>query len=361
MCLNRSYGSSWLGVLIVTAGTATGQTIEVRLTDRTITGHPVSWDDQQVTLLSRDGQYVSFAPDDARSFRQVAGDFRSLSQAELRGGLLREFGDRFEVSGTGQYLVVHPVGERDRWADRFEQLYRSMLHYFTARGFRLGRPEFPLVAIVFPEQAVYLQYIAQQTGSRVSGNSLGYYDPTSNRIHLFDITARQPDSSLWYVNAETIIHEAAHQTAFNVGIHRRHGANPAWVVEGLGTMFESRGVWDSHHFPTLKDRVNPSQLKAYRQLVPPQRSLEILQVQLSSDQLFGRMPDLAYAHAWALSFFLTEQEPRQYRQFLTRTYARPAFQPVTAGQRVKEFTDSFGADLKMLDARLQRFVASLPD
>ena len=49
--------------------------------------------------------------------------------------LQREFGRAFDVSGTGQYLVVHPAGQRDRWADRFEQLYRSMIHYLTARRF----------------------------------------------------------------------------------------------------------------------------------------------------------------------------------------------------------------------------------
>ena len=66
----------------------------------------------------------------------------------------------------------------------------------------------------------------------VRSTSLGYYDPVTNRIYLYDVTAGQADPQKWHVNAETIIHEAAHQTAFNIGIHPRFATSPAWVVEG---------------------------------------------------------------------------------------------------------------------------------
>ena len=34
----------------------------------------------------------------------------------FRGQLLREFGQGYDVSGVGHYLVVHPAGKRDQWA-----------------------------------------------------------------------------------------------------------------------------------------------------------------------------------------------------------------------------------------------------
>ena len=65
-------------------------------------------------------------------------------------------------------------------------------------------------------------------------------------------------------NADTIIHEATHQTAFNVGIHNRFADQPQWLVEGLATMFEARGVWNSPSYHTLKDRINDGRLADFR-------------------------------------------------------------------------------------------------
>ncbi len=338
---------------------AAAQTIQVSLPGRSVEGKPIFWNDQYVSLIARDGQLVTFKPREAESYRQLSPGFQSHSQSTLRGQLQREFGRAFDVSGTGQYLVVHPAGQRDRWADRFEQLYRSMQHYLRARGFEIQRAEFPFIAVVFPSQQQYL-VDAQRRGEPISTGVLGHYDPVTNRIHMFDVTANRPDSSQWYVNAETIIHEAAHQTAFNVGIHDRFGENPRWVVEGLGTLFEARGVWDAHHFPERRERENLAQLQAYRASVTSQNSLELLSTQLRSDDLFRRRPSLAYAHAWALTFFLTEYEPRGYAQYLRKIRQRASFQPYPADERLQDFAGIFGRDFRMFDARLQRFVAELP-
>jgi hypothetical protein len=351
-------GSVWSFVSIFDQS-VTAQTIHVSLRGKPVEGKPVYWNEGLVALVARDGQLVTFAPSEAAEYRQLSDSFRSHSQATLRGELLREFGGQFEVSGTGQFLVVHPAGQRDEWANRFEELYRSMLHYLTARGFPIGRPEFPLVAIVYPSQDQYLSS-ARARDTNVSPNTLGYYDPLSNRIYMYDITGQSGDASQWYINAETIIHEAAHQTAFNVGIHNRLGGDPRWIVEGLGTLFEARGVWDSRHYPSLEDRVNASQLSLYRQLVPANRSVEVLQHQLASDQLFARSPTLAYAHAWALTFYLTERAPRQYAELLRRIQQRKAVEGYQPEDRLRDFIAVFGQDLKLFDARLQRFIAELP-
>ena len=231
------------------------QTISVSLPQQSVEGKPVYWDDRVVTLLLRDGQYITFPPSEAKNFRKISVGFQSYPQSTLRGQLLREFGRDFDVSGTGQYLVVHPVGQRDRWAERFEQLYRSMVHYFTARGFTIHRPEFPLIAVVFANEEGYRRHL-QQNRVSIGRGTLGYYDPVTNRIQLYDAAANQPDSDRWYINAETIIHEAAHQTAYNIGIHPRLTITPTWVVEGIGTLFESRGIWNAQHHPDLEDRIH---------------------------------------------------------------------------------------------------------
>src|SRR5207237_10784250 len=125
-------------------------------------------------LLARDGQLADFPPDQATNYSQVAGAFRSYSQAEIRGQLLREFGQGYEVSGVGHYLVVHPAGKRDQWAPRFEDLYRSFVQYFSARGWQPTEPRFPLVAVVYPRQVDFAQQAGREGMTRTAG-VLGYY------------------------------------------------------------------------------------------------------------------------------------------------------------------------------------------
>ncbi len=335
------------------------QTIEVSLDGEiSVRGKPIYWDQHSVVFLERDGRLVTFSPADAKKFRKLSDRFSSLSQAELRGKLMREFGSAFEVSGTGQYLVVHPAGQRDRWAGRFEQLYRRVVHYFRARGFSTNRPEFPFIAIVLPSQESYEKYLRRQKVD-LGFNSLGYYDLASNRIHLYDVTEGRTDSSDWQINAGTIIHEAVHQTAHNIGIHQRDGDEPLWLVEGIGTLFEAAGVWDSRQHQTLHDRVNQRQLENYRRLVDSTSSLGLLKQQIATDDLFSRKTNLAYAHAWAMTFFLTEQEPRRFAELIQQLNRRQAFGRYTAKERIADFQKVFGSDLQMFDARMQRFLETL--
>jgi hypothetical protein len=258
---------------------------------------------------------------------------------------------------VGHYLVVHPAGQRDQWAPRFEALYRSFVHYFAARGWQLAEPRFPLIAVVFPRQSDFQRQAAREGVPPASG-LLGYYSPTTNRILVYDVTASRPDLD-WTVNAETIVHEAAHQSAFNTGVHSRYGVAPRWVVEGVGTMFEARGVWQSLTYPNRSDRVNRSLLSAWRQQAASGRPEGTIAELVSSDRMFQTNPRQAYPEAWALSFFLSESEPRKYFTYLAKTAATPAFSRQRSPERLRDFTDVFGSDLTMLDARMQRFLAEL--
>jgi len=134
-------------------------------------GRPLSWSAQRVYLLARDGQLVNFRPEEARDFQKSSPRFFSYSHGEIRAGLYKEFGRQFDITGTGHYLVVHPRGQKDKWADRFERLYRSFNHYFRVRGFELKEPEYPLVAVVFHNRQDYQRY-ASRTGSGSTANTL---------------------------------------------------------------------------------------------------------------------------------------------------------------------------------------------
>ena len=334
-------------------------TIALEVRGQQVEGAPLAWTDSTVALLQRNGALLNFSPADATRFRKTANGFRSYSQSEIRGQLAREFGRKFEVSGTGHYLVVHPAGQRDQWAGRFEQLYRAFVHYFAARGFRLQEPQFPFIAVVFPDKPSFLRY-ARQTKTRVQPNTLGYYSPTSNRIVIYDTThGSSVGGGNWQLNAETIIHEAAHQSAFNTSIHNRFAHPPLWVIEGLGTMFEARGVWNSRQYPSLADRINRGRLAQFRNYVATGRAKGSLARLVSSDRLFQTQTSNAYAEAWALTFFLAETRPAHYTQFLRKTAARSSFTAYRSPEMLRDFTESFGADLSLLDAQFVRYISKL--
>lgn len=332
--------------------------IELSLHGQRIEGAPIGWNQQEVRLLGRDGRLWRFEPDQASDFRQTAAEFRDYSPSEFRAALLRELGDGYEVSGTSHYLVAHPRGQGEKWAERFEDLYRSFVHYFSARGFEPAGPQFPLVSIVCRDRADFAHRVAASGGPTVPNGVRGYYNIESNRITMYDL-GEQSGSSNWRQNAAVLIHEATHQTAFNTGVHSRYCPPPLWLAEGLAMLFEAPGVHDSRTYTRPGDRVNRDRLQVFRQTVLPRHRPELLASLAASDDLFRTDPAAAYAEAWALSFFLLETEPLKYAQYLKRTASRPPFRPYAAADRKADFTALFGTDWRMLEARFLRFMAGV--
>ncbi|HZZ27753.1 MAG TPA: DUF1570 domain-containing protein [Pirellulales bacterium] len=337
------------------ASNPTPITMDALVHGEPVEGMPLAWSPAKVFLLERDGALAEFAPGDAQNFHKTSDSFLPYTQNLLRGMLEREF-PQFEVSSTAHFLVVHPKGQT-QWADRFEELYRSCVMYFTVRGFTLSTPQFPLVAIVFPTQDDFRHYAAKDTVPAGAG-LLGYYSPYTNRVALFDIGNGRASNAQWQENYATAVHEASHQTAFNTGIHSRWSPPPRWVAEGLGTMFEARGVADSRTYPNQADRINRGRLHDFKALLG-KRKPDSLTEMINSDREFESDTIRAYAQAWAFTFFLVEEMPREYARYLQKTASRPAFTQYTGAQRLKDFTDIFGENFALLDAHFLRFINEL--
>lgn len=325
-------------------------TLGLDLNGSHLEGWPIFWSSSQVQLLARDGRLMAFSPDKAQRATRLSESFRGYSANEVRAQLTREFGKQLDTGATGHFVVAFPRGQRDLWAAKFEELYRSFVHYFGRRGIPLSEPEFPLVAIVWPSQADFQRY-AQQDQAPSSTNVLGYYSPRTNRIALYD-TGRGPGD--FNATADTIVHEATHQTAFNTGLHGRFAASPRWVVEGLATMFEARGVWNSRAYPERNDRINRGRMRQFQQL-PETRQSATLADMIGSDRLFQQNVNVAYAEAWAFTFFLNETQSQRYGQYLRLLAARPASGEYSGAQRMKDFTGVFG-DLALMESHFQRFM-----
>ncbi|MCU0959424.1 MAG: DUF1570 domain-containing protein [Pirellulaceae bacterium] len=361
----RTFGRALAAAVILcgglpAAGAAEPAMVQLHLAGQQLEGTAVAWSDTRVLLLSRNGFLYDFAPQQAADYRVLSPHFRPYSPSEMRSELHREFGSTFDVSGTGNYLVVHPAGQKDLWAARFENLYRSFVHYFTARGMRPTPPEFPLVAVVFPSRGEFVRYVQQTDGAAPPAGIVGFYSPRSNRVFLYDVTQGNASDAHWHHNASTIIHEATHQMAFNTGIHRRTAVPPRWAGEGLAMLFEAPGVWDPVRHPDVRDRINPERLAAFREYLRGRRPAgSVAQLVQHSDRLFASAPDSAYAEAWALTFYLSETQPAKYLQYLRQTAAREPLKRYAAPDQLREFTDVFGTDFTMLEARFLRFMEGL--
>lgn len=365
--------------------------IELRVGKNIMQGKSVAHDASTCWLMDRTGQLSQVTLNDVDSYRALKQPYRAYSATELRTQLYREFGRDFEVKSTGHYLVVAASGNADRYAELFEDLYRSFHTYFSTRGFKVKKPEFPMVAIVFPDRASFYAY-CRKDGFTASKTLMGYYQPNSNRVALFDqagsVPAKRSNGSgsrnyrletstvktetdlqtrlrnfdRGAIDADlegTIIHEATHQVAFNTGLHARIGENPRWVVEGLAMAFESPGNRSNSSRGSAMSRANKERFVWFQNYLQKRRKSGYLKLFVSSDDVFGKNTLDAYSEAWALTFFLLETRSSQYAKYLKKISERPAMKPYLPEQRADDFIEAFSSDWKMLEADYLRFITRL--
>ena len=343
-----------LSVLILSGDILAGEPsslLQVRIGQTTHTGSIVAKNSDDFWLLQRDGRLDRLAIQDVADYQPLAGKFRPLPAADLRDRLIQEFGRGYEVVGSSHYLVVAGRGQAKRFVTLFEELYRHLHVYLAARNFPIREPEFPLVAVVFPDQAKFVEYCLREQ-VRPSAGLRGYYLLSSNRVALYDTGA---DAEL----DETVIHEAVHQAAYNLGLHSRIGENPQWVVEGLATTFEPENFRRPLPSTPLSAKINRDRYLHFRNYQAARRPPKSLEEFVKGDEFFQAATLDGYAQAWALTFFLLETRQQQYSDYLKRIAARPPLQPYESEARLDDFRQAFGDDLAQLDADFLRFMSGL--
>jgi hypothetical protein len=329
--------------------------VEIEYQGQPRTGTVVRHNDTTGWFLERDGRMEPIALHEVGKFRAL-GSYRPWGLMELREQLTKEFGNNFSVSSSGHYLVVATRGSGDRFAKLFDELYRQFVVAFTARGFRIQEPEYPLVAVILPDQAGFERY-CQKEGVRPQPGLRGYYLPSSNRVALFD-TARNGLSTVDSLD-ETVIHEATHQVAFNLGIHSRMNADPKWVVEGLATVFEREAVRVNDRRTPVAARVNPERYSWFQRLQQGSRRTGVLERLIEADEPFTTSTLDAYSEAWALTFYLLEKRPTEYVNYLRTLSRRDPFVETTPADRRNDFQSAFGRDLELLETQWQRYYRDL--
>jgi hypothetical protein len=323
---------------------------------RVVEGQPLVWSKSQVMLMGRDGALVDLDPAVATGAKKIGDKFVGYTSAEMAASLRAEFGRDVEIATTGHFVAVQPKGVVGPWGERLEMLYRGFVQYVAVRGFAVRQPAVPLAAIVFPNAEAYRRHAAAM-GTPVQSGTMGHYDPVTNRIYLFDATGMAGGD--WSVNAATIIHEATHQTAYNVGVHQRLAEQPRWAVEGLAMMFEARGVWNAASIHKQADRINRERLDCFRDTAAS-RGPEWVADLVAGDAAFDSDALRAYAESWMATFYLCETQPQAYAAYLARMAERPLFSKYDSAARRADFTALFGGDFTLLGAQITRFAQGLP-
>lgn len=320
------------------------------------TGTVLFRDANTLGLLRRDGGLSTFPARDVTSAIELTKPFAPYSRDELEDRLRNEFRSGYSVAFTENFAVVFPTNSSLAWSTTFERLYRQFRHYFESRGFPLTRSEFPLIAVVLRTRGEFDDYLEQVNLSNPS-KIVGIYSLKSNRVITYDQAIS--GSGRAESNFKTVIHEAAHQAAFNSGIHERFRPIPRWVTEGLATMFEANGVHNAIEYPKLRDRIDTVYFAELQKRLPVTDFRGTIHSLVCSDELFDSDPPTAYAVAWGLSLFLAENRPEQYRMYLAATKQREDFSRDTPERRLHDFCGVFGDDLRDLETRLMQYFDGL--
>ena len=372
--------------------------LELTTKQEVYVGKSIAHDQHVCWLAQTDGRLEEISLRDVTSFRKINDQFRGMTAVEIRSQLRREFGHDWEIESTKHYLVCAPKGRAKPFSALFEDVYRSLRGYVTVRGFELPPPDFPLIAVVFPNEKQFAAN-CRKDGLPFLPGLRGYYHRRTNRVNVFEddsdhlamttprrltafdhttafpsvlransrwgdgysilTTPSEFDANIQGTLRDTIVHEATHQAAYNLGLHTRIGENPKWVTEGLATLLEPDSMRQNRSSQQSKARVNHERFEWFLGFAQQQRQPKSLADFISSDRMFQTAALNGYAQAWALSFFLAETRSTPYWQYLQTVSERDPLKPYGADERLADFQSAFGNDIDRLEVAFLRFIDDL--
>jgi hypothetical protein len=156
---------------------------------------------------------------------------------------------------------------------------------------------------------------------------------------------------------DTLVHEATHQLAFNMGLHPRIGENPRWVVEGLAMIFEREMTPQAPRTQAAESRLNEERFEWFTHQA--RNRYTKLPEFVAGDRPFAVATLDAYSQAWALTYYLAEKRPADFADYLQLIRGREPLTPYSAEQRLADFRKSFGDDVAWVEVQWLRFMDGL--
>ncbi len=337
----------------------------------------VSAQDGGLLLLARDGVLWMVQPDELLEHTTDDLPFKPLTADEMSERLLAELPRGFDVHRTAHYFIFYNTSrEYASWCGSlFERLYMAFTNFWIRKGFALKTPEFPLVAIIFADQTSYEKFAREELGDTARA-IIGYFSLRTNRMTMFDLTGvagqgrvgrggttAQINRILAQPEAErtvaTVVHEATHQIAFNCGLHTRYSDCPQWFSEGIALYFETPDLASAKGWSTI-GAVNGPRLTRFHEYAAKRPADSLASLVRDDKRLRDTQHGLdAYAEAWALTYFLLKQHPKQYLAYLKTLSAKKPVEWDDPQTRLREFQQAFGEDLRKLDTELTRYMLRL--
>ena len=333
--------------------------------------------DGGLLVLARDGTLWAVPPEKQIKHTGDDAPFKPFSQEELARRILAELPGGFEAYQTSHYLILYNTSRAyAQWCGSlFERLYLAFANYWTRKGFELKEPEFPLAAVIFSDKAGYTKFSRHELGE-VAGSIIGYFNMQTNRMTMYDLTgieslgrparrggtAAEINQVLARPEAlqtvATIVHEATHQIAFNRGLHARYSDCPMWFSEGIAIYFETPDLGNTKGWRAV-GMVNPPRLARFHDYLRSRPS-DSLRTLITNDTRFRDVKQGldAYAEAWALTYYLIRQRPKEYITYLQMLSEKKPLLEDGPAKRLEQFERVFGG-WKQLDGDLVRYMGRL--
>lgn len=356
----------WAGTLVVPgfhscldavepASTPVQRSIRVEFrnagTNQTVVGRPVvQAADGGVLLMSDAGRLWTIQPENIIQRDDDVGPYEPIDDREAIKRLGDEFGGAFHVFQTAHYIIVYNGDQRHAKAvgELLEQIYKGFNTFWRNKRFPISPSSLPMVAMVFRDEASFRAYADAEIGD-LARTLIGYYHLETNRIITYNVPH-------WERNVSTVIHEATHQLAYNVGLQTRLADNPTWVSEGLAMFFESPDRRNPKRWRGIGG-VNEVNLRRWWKYFP-RRPSESLATLIAGDDRFQNAqsaPD-AYGEAWALTYFLIKSRDKQYYEYLRRLSEGQPMVQLSKRERIEMFESAFESTLGELDRDFLKFM-----
>ncbi len=340
-----------------------------------------------IILQGRDGQNWMIFTKNVSHREKTDTEFKPYTAKELGKELLKEFpksaGFNVLQSNTKRYVIVYNTSRAyATWAGMlFERLAADYPKFWGRRGFELNKNEFPLVAVIFSDPALFRRYALHDAGS---DDMAAYYNRKTNRMVLCDLIGLEKylaasgsdskrklrksqlaeflDRPRAAFNIATIVHEATHQIGFNCGMHDRLAtAYPRWLCEGLAVFHEVPDR-DADVGWSVNVKINDHRLPTLIDIIARKSQNPLPTVVLDDKSFFNPETVVnAYALAWGLTFYLSQNKDRkeQFFKYLKKMGEKDIGSPDSPEIRKKDFEECFGEDWDKLYAEFAKAMFSL--
>lgn len=326
--------------------------VELKTSNGSYRGRVVAKDEQFALLLDRDGAMNGIPLASVTSFAVAEPTFRPYLARDLQSHLKDLVGRDADVFASRHYVVAGRPEAAKAASLALEEIHGEYRYFCATHNLPLSDPEFPLVALVLPNEATFAAY-CRADGVGYSSTLAGYYDEETNRFVCYECGATRDDPIAGV--RDTLTHEAVHQLAFNTGLHSRMGSHPTWVVEGLATVLEPEGVRRRFNSQRTLDRVNPERFHRILQMIGPSDPANVTRL-VATDHDFKLAPLPSYATAWAMTFYLLETRPADYLRYLRILAAHPPLAKYDDATREADFKAAFGSNIATFERSLADYM-----